>query len=520
MGLGDKIKRTLREWGEETADVLTLPLEKAFAWGVNRLLDNWEPDLVDMVKPTLEELKANPDIPAEVKALVDKTASGTKAAPAAILIGLAVAIASGFIMASFSGLLNVARYSANKKLRPSRLGYEESAAALFRGVADEAWFQDNVATLGFKDEDIARIKAALHEIPMDQDLRAAYLREEIDEAKYQEKLRARGYSQEDVDFLRKLAWLLPNVQDLIHMAVREVFTPEIAAKYGQFEDFPADFVKWAKKIGLNEEWAKNYWAAHWILPSATQGFEMFHRDVITEAELKVLLRALDVMPFWRDKLIQIAYTPYTRVDVRRMHKLGILDRTAVKRSYLDLGYNEERAENMTRFTEEYNADPEDAEKTSEDKTKEKNRDLTTAQVTSGYHKGLFSKDEARAALQTLGYNQDEADFYLAMEDLKREQERKDEYISNFRQLFVTGIVDKSQVRRDLSGLNFPDAEVDQLLELWDLERLRRVERPTRADLDRFFKSGIINAGTYESEMKGLGYSDQYISWYLGYLQKE
>lgn len=520
MGLGDKIKRTLKEWGEETVDVLTSPLEKALAWGVDRLLENWEPELIDMVKPTLEALKDNEEIPPAIKALVDKTTVGTKPAPVAILIGLAVAVGSAFVMASFSGAIGLARYQTNKLIRPSRLSYEDSAAAWFRGAGDENWFNENAAYLGFKDEDIDRIKAAMYEIPMDQDLRNAYLRGEIDETTYKQKLRARGYAQEDVDVLAKLAWILPGPQDLIRMAVREVFTPEIAAKYGQYEDFPADFVEWSEKIGLTEKWAKNYWAAHWDLPSATQGFEMFHRGVISEGDLKVLLRALDVMPYWRDKLIQIAYTPYTRVDVRRMHKLGILNREAVKRSYLDLGYNEERAENMTRFTEKYNADPEPSERTESDERQAKNRDLTTAQVTSGYRKGLFTEEDARAGLEALGYDAEEADFYLALEDLKREQERKEEYVSNFRQLFVTGIIDRSQVRKDLSGLNFADAEVDQLVEVWELERLRRVERPTRADLDRFLKAGIIDADTYKAEMKELGYSDRYLGWYISYTQKE
>ncbi|GAH93918.1 unnamed protein product, partial [marine sediment metagenome] len=44
---------------------------------------------------------------------------------------------------------------------------------------------------------------------------------------------------------------------------------------------------------------------HWSLPSPSQGFEMLHRGVIDEAELNMLLRALDIMPFWREKLTKV-----------------------------------------------------------------------------------------------------------------------------------------------------------------------------------------------------------------------
>ncbi|GAG78096.1 unnamed protein product, partial [marine sediment metagenome] len=85
-------------------------------------------------------------------------------------------------------------------------------------------------------------------------------------------------------------------------------------------------------------------------PSPQQGFDMLHRGVISDDELNMLLRALDVMPFWRDKLTQIAFRPLTRVDVRRMYKQGVLTETEVYESYLIAGYNEQNAERMAEFT--------------------------------------------------------------------------------------------------------------------------------------------------------------------------
>ncbi|GAH07016.1 unnamed protein product, partial [marine sediment metagenome] len=74
-----------------------------------------------------------------------------------------------------------------------------------------------------------------------------------------------------------------------------------------YEDYPKPLETWAAKKGLSKEWSQRYWAAHWSLPSASQGFEMLHRGIINQSDLNMLLRALDVMPFWREKLTGIAY---------------------------------------------------------------------------------------------------------------------------------------------------------------------------------------------------------------------
>ncbi|GAI14199.1 unnamed protein product, partial [marine sediment metagenome] len=86
--------------------------------------------------------------------------------------------------------------------------------------------------------------------------------------------------------------------------MREVYTPEIAEAFGQFDGLD-EVVERAsadiKAIGLTKETFAKYWAAHWMLPSVGQGFEMVHRAVIppvSTAEeplgLDRLMTALDI----------------------------------------------------------------------------------------------------------------------------------------------------------------------------------------------------------------------------------
>lgn len=338
-----------------------------------------------------------------------------------------------------------------------------------------------------------------------------------DKSKYEElwkDLHDIGWDDERIKVYKELAMVLPGVQDLVRMAVREAFTPEIAAKFGQYEDFPPDFARWAEKIGLSEEIAKFYWAAHWDLPSPNQGFEMLHRGIITQDELKMLLRALDVMPFWRDRMIKMAYTPYTRVDIRRMYKQGILDRAGVKRTYLDLGYDEEHAENLTEFTIAYYASPTSDEEDLVDEENAKNRDLTRTDICGGYNRAMITREEATQALAALGYNPSQIDFYLDYEDYKRDKNLQDAYTSNYHDLYVTGVLDDADVKNALTGIGLVEAEIDQLLKLWYIERVRRAQHPTRAELNRFLNKGIITEERWRLELARLGYNDEYTDWYL------
>jgi len=186
--------------------------------------------------------------------------------------------------------------------------------------------------------------------PASQDIVAYQLRKDPSLSMLDTELKKIGIHPNYTDVYKTLAYQIPPVADIITMAVREAFTPAIAEKFGQYQDFPADLEKYAGQKGLSEDWAKRYWAAHWALPSPQQGFEMLHRGIIDRSELDMLLRASDVMPFWRDKLTQIAYRTLTRVDVRRMYKEGVLSEREVFEAYQDHGYSDENAERMAEFT--------------------------------------------------------------------------------------------------------------------------------------------------------------------------
>lgn len=165
-----------------------------------------------------------------------------------------------------------------------------------------------------------------------------------------EQLKDQGWEDSQIDAIKELSKVLPSPTDIIQFAVREVYTPEIAEKYGQFQDFPDKAMPDAAKLGLTEELFKKYWAAHWNLPSRGEGYELLRRDEISEDELKTLLKAQDVMPYWRDRLNDLAWEYPNRIEIRMMSlylftpKSELID--LLKKSGLKEEYRNEVADMM------------------------------------------------------------------------------------------------------------------------------------------------------------------------------
>jgi hypothetical protein len=151
----------------------------------------------------------------------------------------------------------------------------------------------------------------------------------------------------------------------------------------------------------------------------------------------------------------------------------------------------------------------------EDETgEEADRDWTKAEILDGYRKKIITTDQARLALREMSYAEAKIDFFLAREDLKAVQTRKQAYLDRWHSLYINGIAGAQDVYTSLEALGITQAEIDDLLPLWNLEQLQTVTRPTKAERLKWFKAGIISQATWESELRLDGYSDAYIAMYL------
>lgn len=104
----------------------------------------------------------------------------------------------------------------------------------------------------------------------------------------------------------ELLKVLPSVTDMVRFAVREVYNPAQVDALDLDAEFPAAFAEDAKLIGLDPARARQYWRAHWDLPSYEQLTQMLFRNQLSPAEYSNALKAIDYAPTWRPKLEAIA----------------------------------------------------------------------------------------------------------------------------------------------------------------------------------------------------------------------
>lgn len=337
--------------------------------------------------------------------------------------------------------------------------------------------------------------------PASQDLVAFQLRKDPDLDRLEPELRKIGIHPDYFDVYKTLAYQIPPVADIITMAVREAFTPSVAARFGQYEDFPPDFAKYAAMKGLDEEWAKRYWAAHWSLPSPQQGFQMLHRGVIDDGDLNMLMRAQDVMPYWRDKLMQIAYRPLTRVDVRRMYREGVLDEGEVYESYLNQGYAEENAERMADFT---------VKQTLSSLSK-----FTSSDIIKAFAKRMISASDAKSLLRIIGVRNEDANYIISTAEYKRKWAFTDQQIGGIRNLYKKKQLDENEARSRLAGLNLPSDQIEVLMQQWYYDvKAEPVVTWTTAQTLGFLRKKLITRERAIKELRLNGYDDEHVTVYM------
>ena len=327
------------------------------------------------------------------------------------------------------------------------------------------------------------------------------------------RLNELGFPFEDQEALIRLSEAIPGPQDIIRFAVREVYDPvqraalDLDAEIEPVLKGAADDIRTA---GLPEDTFRKFWAAHWVLPSVGQSFEMRHRGVIDDVGLNSILKALDIAAVWRDRLQAIAFTPFTRVDIRRMHKLGVLDDSAVLRAYKDIGYDDEKAQLQVDFVKALNTNPTREDETFSDREAIRARHLTKADVVNAFEDGIIERKDVEQALKGLGYAPGEIKHIVDLALFKESVARSRKTVRNLQSGFVKGALDAAFVISFMGRMGLPASFIDMQLDAWRLEIESNVSLPTKAEILRWFAKDVLSESAAADALKRMGFASKWI----------
>lgn len=569
-----------------------------------QFMERVEPHLVEYAKPLLDVLLEAPDLDPHLREFLSKLKNPDHEAAAAILGGLASSAGGSVINNALGVLTWPVTAWLNHRINPARPSPADAWAMFYRGLInantrvdwlnDQGWFptaQNAYGELARPRPDVGTMAGAVVQGKMTQDsylaetrkrgildsdallfvqmskrylavgdIVNAYLRNEVSAVKAKADLQAQGFTAEDAQTILNLGQQIPQIPDLIRMSVREAFSEDVVRQFGYDADFPADVVPYAEKHGLSADWVRRYWRAHWELPSVQLGYEMFHRGVIDRGTLETLLRTADYPPFWRDKLIAVAYHPFTRVDARRMYGTGVLTRDQVKQAYRDLGYDDAKAEALAEFTVRY----EDENGLSK---KQQYKDLSQSTILNAFKKGVLSRVEAFDHLKGLQYEPEDAELLLNLAEAEKavtrvpdwEPEYLRDMISIVEQSFIKALIGTEAAKAMLKSLGLGDAEIqyrldslqhakaskdldatlnmigdayvnrsithleavnllglqgipasmqNELFSTWDRQRDIRSRKLTEAQYTDLWEMGVIDDAEYLDNLRGLGLAEK------------
>uniref|UniRef100_A0A6M3M4B3 Uncharacterized protein n=1 Tax=viral metagenome TaxID=1070528 RepID=A0A6M3M4B3_9ZZZZ len=402
MSISSRIHDTVEDWVAEWRDRLRGWMMSWFSQGFESFTTGLEPDAIEAIKETLSELIEEPLIPSGLKTAMKK----------ALETGNIIDVIGGYlilVLSSIPALIgastplgNLIRYKMEKMIESFRL---DPMAVI------TAWRRDPEAYVHLFGD-----------------------------------LKDQGWTDERIEALKFVTLFYPAPADLVNWQAREVFEPAMIAKYGLDDEFGGIDLEPFRKAGMTDEQSLNYWRAHWKHASWMQVVEMLHRGLVTEAEVYDWFRVVEIVPYWRDMLIQTAYTWPTRVDVRRWWDMRTIDEAELRRLYSGMGYRGVNLDNYVLWTKVYTEFPslmarwtkgwiteddvrrelaalgmpaERVETMIQEKIKpeeaarvEEGKTLTKTEIYKGVKQGFITREEGTELIMDLGYNRAEAEYLM------------------------------------------------------------------------------------------------------------
>jgi len=313
MGIASRIESTIESWRVKWQATFKEWLASCAEWGMEKLFDAFEPGLREEIKPQLEQLKAIPGLPPEWYNVLDKATTAPSFIQFAALAPYLIGALFGLAMGAVAPVSRFGSYPIDKQIHSYRLDPMSVITAWRRDPAlYNAYFDD---------------------------------------------LKDQGWSEERIEALKFVTLFVPSADEQTLWLAREVYEPDMISKYGLDAEMPVYEETDFDKVGVSPEQMANKWRAHWEHASWMQIVEMLHRGLITEDDVWEWFRLVEIVPFWRDKLIQTAYTWPTRVDVRRWWDMRTIDEAELRRLYSGMGYRGVNLDNYILWTKVYVAFP-------------------------------------------------------------------------------------------------------------------------------------------------------------------
>jgi len=415
----------------------------------------------------------------------------------------------------------------NSWRRPTPLDLPVLAYAKHTGKLSEDVINTNYASLGYSDEYKDLLFTYYKPHLTVSEIIEGERRLGEDKVNANERLKEIGYNDNDISILRELSWYYPSPTDFIRFAVREVFTEDKETQEALSAEFPEDIVSYAEKAGMRRDVLEWYWKAHWELPSPTQVYEMLHRlhpevlsvrgkayeemgldveQLKTDMEtVKFYLKQADYDKRWRERLLAISYSPLTRVDLRRIYQLGLIDDEELLARLMEIGYTKSDALKLMEFYKSLKV--------------EKEKDLTRSQILDLLVIGEITEEECKEMLMSIGYDEVEAEFLIAIERFKESEREVRDKVAVYTYQYEEGLITEKELVNKLDELGLRASRRDKIVTDAVRRKNRKIRLPSKEDIVKWYKNKQITEERARELLTRINIPEEFHDLYLGKKEK-
>lgn len=457
----------------------------------NELLESLEPQTKDLMTDFLTKSKENPNIPPEIRDIIDKSLSVGD--PVDTIIGYL------FTIIGMAGAVMSAGGPVGREI---------------------SYYQDRISK-SYRLDPISVI--------------TAWRRDPEKYAHLFDDLKDLGWDDDRLEALKFFTLFYPSPMDLVRWQAREVFEPAMITKYGLKDELGELRREDFYKAGMSDEQIDNFWMAHWEHPELRTVIEMLRRTDFTEDDMRDWFRLVEIPPYWRDKLIEISYEIPTRVDVRRWWDMRTIDEARLREIYAFQGYHGKDLDDYVLWTKVYVAFPDliarwrngwitldevkseltgygmpaaRMEELIQTKIKtvgpervEGERDLTKTDIYKGVKTGAITRGEAAELLMDLGFDAAEADYLLDI-NIPLDSEdvivvQRDLTKADILKGLKAAVITRIEANDRLLDLRYSAPDAEFLLKIFDAQVSPPVEpklkEASKADILLGVKKGLISS---------------------------
>ena len=396
-------------------------------------------------------------------------------------------------------------------------------------------------------------------------------------------MRQYGWTQPDEAGQRvDLSHELPTISDFLHFLTRNVYDDDYVNTYNLMEGYEE---RWVPKfgdvvtsIGVDDQWQRYHYAAHWINPAPGQLREFVWRlrpgkpgveNETTQDDFERLLTEQDIAPWARARFLETIYHVPALGYLRDMYRNNIIDDEELQSYHQDLGYSSDDSDNFVAvdklvkarirasemhgmqpstvasayalgllddgqvqsIMEQYGAQPAEIDALKQRGQIDLQRSIMVrarsrlmfaalTQITQCLDVGTCNTDDAQNMLSNLGWPNQLAQGWVQLQQVKAQNKLIGQAKNRVRSSYLSGAVTIDQARASLSTLGLDPANIAQTIAIWQVEFTPKRKQIAAAGVVKHLALGDILTAEAVVRLANLGYSDPDVRLYLADAQRQ